>query len=185
MPTMVRIHISNSEATAAGDKVEEEEFSVPRGLICAHSAYFDTVFRKQYAESDTGRSVIDDVRPWAFRVFVGWLYFQRICYVGDRVEPIAFKGPAATGHMVEQSGLEVSSMEMSADNTELSTADLTTLDETRTDSRNLQGIRSTRRRHQLESNSSRVRRNDDDPMTWDWQDLFELYVLGEKVSFTE
>lgn len=55
--------VSNSSVVAEGEEAEHEDFQVPRGLICAYSAYFDAVFRKLFAESSTGQSVIDDVQP--------------------------------------------------------------------------------------------------------------------------
>ncbi|KAK4500148.1 hypothetical protein PRZ48_008334 [Zasmidium cellare] len=182
---MVTIHISNSSVLEDGEELEEEEFQVPRGLICAYSAYFDSVFRKTFAESNTGRSVIDDVRPWAFRVYVGWLYFQQISYISGRTEPRDFR---KSSHAVEPSydaSLGDTTSRVAAD-AELqcpaTDTDPAALAQNAPSDPQEQVTDSSHKQCAMEDRAKYDTSNDQDPLTWDWQDLFELYVLGEKVE---
>ncbi|KXT18290.1 hypothetical protein AC579_2868 [Pseudocercospora musae] len=52
-------------------------------LICAHSKYFDSLFRKQFAESKSRCSQPPDMEPWVFRCFLSWLYTGVIYYGFD------------------------------------------------------------------------------------------------------
>ncbi|KAF2166413.1 hypothetical protein M409DRAFT_23053 [Zasmidium cellare ATCC 36951] len=181
-PTMVTVEISNSSMVEDGAEVEEEQFQVPRGLICAYSAYFDSVFRKQFVESDTGRSVVDDVRPWAFRVFIGWLYFQRISYIGDRTEPKTFRAASHTIDLSHDTTLNENSSSFGTDlDWEHSNATETSAFAPNTSTSHHKEVTGPRHRPCLRDKCDICEMIDDqDPLTWNWQDLFELYVFGEK-----
>lgn len=87
-PTMVRITAWDEDSDLEGK--HKESFLVPRALICARSAYFDKAFTKDFREAYRGDTELSDVRPWVFRTFGGWLYFQTIYYDPDRTEPRVF-----------------------------------------------------------------------------------------------
>ena len=61
-----------------------EQFRLPRELICSRSSYFRGLLE------GGSQAQLCDVRPWVFRVFVGWLYRETIYYDRERVEPTKF-----------------------------------------------------------------------------------------------
>ena len=87
-PTMVTIIVSEDAVQESGETAAPaEEFNLPRALICSHSQYFESAFRRQWEESKSRRLTIDDLSPQIFRIFVAWLFYQEIFYDGERVEP--------------------------------------------------------------------------------------------------
>ncbi|KAK4896653.1 hypothetical protein LTR27_005573 [Elasticomyces elasticus] len=81
-PEMVSIFVyeeedEEDEETSAKDR-ELIEYQVPRGLIRASSEYFDKAFGDQFEEGQSGRIVLDEVQPWVFECFIGWLYTQKV-----------------------------------------------------------------------------------------------------------
>lgn len=57
-------------------------FTVPRALLCAKSEYFGRMFdaNGSFKEAITKECTVTDVRPWVFRVFVGWLYTGSVAF---------------------------------------------------------------------------------------------------------
>ena len=85
---MVTIVVSEVAVQEDGETAAPaEEFNLPRALICSHSQYFESAFRRQWEESKSRRLTIDDLSPQIFRIFVAWLFYQEIFYDGERVEP--------------------------------------------------------------------------------------------------
>ncbi|KAK4951488.1 hypothetical protein LTR10_010464 [Elasticomyces elasticus] len=42
------------------------------------SEYFDKAFDDTFVEGKTGKIVLDDVKPWVFECFIGWMYTQKV-----------------------------------------------------------------------------------------------------------
>ena len=83
-PTMVRIIVAHNveDGVNVATNSAPERFKLPRELICSRSPYFVSLF-----EGGT-QARLYDVRPWVFKVFVGWLYRETICYDQGRLEPV-------------------------------------------------------------------------------------------------
>lgn len=82
-PTIVRINVSykgDHSFTSETDS-NPERFKLPRELICASSIHFENLFSREC------RAQLHDVRPWVFKVFMGWLYCETVYYDNERVEP--------------------------------------------------------------------------------------------------
>lgn len=50
------------------------------------------MFKGKFVESKSLRVELNDVEPWVFKGFVGWLYTQRVYYDRGRVEPVQADG---------------------------------------------------------------------------------------------
>ena len=78
----VATDVNNSELfapTIVTIKVGNQDFQIPRPLICSHSVYFEKAFKGRFQEGKNGVVTLsDDADPEEFGVFVGWLYTQRI-----------------------------------------------------------------------------------------------------------
>ncbi|KAK3625183.1 hypothetical protein LTR56_020539 [Elasticomyces elasticus] len=68
-PTLVSVHLGSKD---------KQGYQVPRGLICGMSDYFEKAFDPRFVEGQTGKIVLDDVKPWVFECFIGWLYTQKV-----------------------------------------------------------------------------------------------------------
>ncbi|EME84003.1 uncharacterized protein MYCFIDRAFT_195182 [Pseudocercospora fijiensis CIRAD86] len=77
---------SREESGTTPESLESYANGILR-LICAYSKYFDSLFRKQFAESKSLHSQLSDVEPWVFRCFLGWLYTGAIYYDFDAAAP--------------------------------------------------------------------------------------------------
>ncbi|KAK5746359.1 hypothetical protein LTR17_000739 [Elasticomyces elasticus] len=81
-PTLVSIfvceHDEDDEDDGDDGDDEQQEFQVPRGLICASSEYFDKAFGETFEEGKTGKITLPDANFWVFECFVGWLYTQQV-----------------------------------------------------------------------------------------------------------
>lgn len=88
-PAMITIDVYDKPGDPEAQ--QKARFVVPRGLLTAHSVYFQkAVARWPWQEAEKGQVCFDEVQPWVFQVFVGWLYFQRIYHDPDWVEPTKF-----------------------------------------------------------------------------------------------
>lgn len=163
---MVTIHVSDSAIIETGQEPQVEEFIVQRALITSHSKYFESAFRKEWSGGQFKTLEIDDVGPWVFRVFMGWLFYQEIFYDDQRAEPEPLAGDEQQGGLGQSSGELTSGIpahlarpnRISCDqqvSTEPQAPEVCGTDE-----------------------------DDHDPLTWSWTALFELYVFAEKVSLT-
>ncbi|KAK5725002.1 hypothetical protein LTR17_013388 [Elasticomyces elasticus] len=84
-PDMVSIFVyeevneeDEEESGESGEGRELIEYQVPCGLIRASSEYFDKAFGDSFEEGKSGRIVLDQVQPWVFECFIGWLYTQKV-----------------------------------------------------------------------------------------------------------
>lgn len=93
-PTLVTIVTSDDDEDGDSDWVQT--FNVPLDLISARSPYFKSMFEGGFAESESGKVRLNDVSPWVFRVFVGWLYYQQIFYEPERKRRRIFSRPDPT-----------------------------------------------------------------------------------------
>ena len=66
---------------------EPVKFTLPRGLLCGRSSYFDRAFRSGFVEADNGSIELTGVDPTIFRCFVSWMYTQRIYYDPGDLDP--------------------------------------------------------------------------------------------------
>lgn len=74
-PEIVSITVSNKAQLLDPSKMT---FTIPKGLICSRSEYFQRVFGGDFIEGKAGVLELDDVTPRTFRCFIGWLYCHRI-----------------------------------------------------------------------------------------------------------
>ncbi|KAK5688820.1 hypothetical protein LTS10_000798 [Elasticomyces elasticus] len=96
-PELVSIFIRVDTGRKKGRKAVEEdvEYQVPRGLIRGMSEYFDKAFDDTFVEGKTGKIVLDDVKPWVFECFIGWMYTQKVFWEHE-------DGPTEQGNVKHQ-----------------------------------------------------------------------------------
>lgn len=58
--------------------VETAPFHVHYKMITHHSPYFRSAFDGSFKEAHNKSIKLDDVDPWMFKIFMGWLYTQEI-----------------------------------------------------------------------------------------------------------
>lgn len=61
-----------------GSEGEEEEFRLPRQLLCHASAYFQAALNGPFLEGRLQKIVLEDEDPAVFRTFATWLYQGRL-----------------------------------------------------------------------------------------------------------
>jgi hypothetical protein len=183
-PTMVTIVVSQAAVSVSHLPVPTEEFTIPRGLICHHSRYFEGAFQQQWSESEARRLELDDVSPRVFRVFVTWLYFQKVFREethmesatevvrrdnADSHDETTLPGIALVASRSHQQDDPEHGISTGSDEPQYTVFDDGILD----DDGEILPFR--------EANHTGADVDADDPMTWMWIDLFELYVFAEKV----
>lgn len=84
-PEMVQVTVSPQ----AGSTVKRS-FTIPKALICSRSEYFEKMFQGVFAETRNGLAKLNDVAPWVFRCFVGWLHTHRIFHEPGQVDAVGF-----------------------------------------------------------------------------------------------
>lgn len=57
---------------------EEKVFKVHKHILCAHSPFFDTAFKKDWAESRTGSMPLADDDAEIFELYQQWLYRNKV-----------------------------------------------------------------------------------------------------------
>jgi hypothetical protein len=57
---------------------EKETFLVPRELVCRSSPVLNKAFNSETKEGQTQIYEIEDTTPEAFRIFIQWLYIQKV-----------------------------------------------------------------------------------------------------------
>jgi len=176
-------------------KVDTEliPFEVPKALICGHSAYFEKAFGERFKEGQEKVLELVDVRHQPFGVFVGWLYTQRIYWDGpvdgapvdEKAESVresvggsvgdeeaqsarervggASNPPSAEGDARETDEGTEQKLEKNEQSLSVSDAD----DEQTQDK-------------ELDKDHLPDEDNPDDPVTWTWDQLLELYVFADK-----
>ena len=183
-PTMVTIVVSQAAVSDSHVPVPTEEFAIPRGLICHHSKYFESAFERQWIESDARRLELDDVSPRVFRVFVTWLYFQKIFREETRMESaiVVIRRDNADSHdeTTPLGTALVASRSRQQDDPEhgISTGSdepqYTVFDDGIHDSDG--EILPFREANHTDDDVDAA-----DPNTWTWIDMFELYIFTQKV----
>ncbi|KAM3420618.1 hypothetical protein BST61_g3879 [Cercospora zeina] len=186
-PTMVTIVVSEAGVLGNNEEAPSEEFILQRGLICSRSKYFESAFHEQWSESQSKRVQIDDVSPKIFRIFVAWLFYQEIFYDEDRVEP-----DATAPNTSNQSNTSTSDQLSTGTTHGVCPEDCTASASssyraacvsanTSLEVRDRTGDMQAAKRSSQPSTLSHIDPYDpQDPLTWPWTDLFELYVFAEK-----
>lgn len=123
---------------------------VPKALLCSQSEYFDKLFQSGLSESKTGEVELNDVSRWILACFVRWLYHQRVYGV--------------------EFGSE--STEETADGAQPDTPRITGLEDT--------DQSPTEATDELASLTAEDELDPNDPVTWPYLTLFELYVFADK-----
>lgn len=210
-PTMIKIRVYN--AAQDPDGTTKEVFVVPRGLICLRSEYFDKMFKGGFVESKSLRVELDDVEPWVFKCFVGWLYTQRVYYDPDRVEPVepvkpdGGDGVPEDEEMTEDEAVTEGTAETSPEDEEYEGEDeggKTNTEVTRQapTEKNIQssvlsnrpvGISAanasgTETEPKSDGEFHETAPHEDDhqkPITWAWGVLFDLFIFADKYSSHE
>jgi len=73
-----------------------QTFTIPLALLTVHSNYFRSAFDSELAASQRGCIRLSHTSPWAFRVFAGWLYHQRVFYDPECTDARRFSMPRST-----------------------------------------------------------------------------------------
>ena len=185
-----------------------ETFTLPRQLICSKSSYFKSLFEGGFQETYSGRTQLCDMRPWVFRVFVGWLYYQSIYCDGKRVEPTRFDRT----RKIDRSRLDVPENDEGSNGGEEGKANIAIYNSKfpslgcgNPSESNLHHARSMtstppavthasihhslrRTESEREDEQSSLARDEcvfQDPVTWPYSWLFELYVFADKYPSRE
>ncbi|KAF2160302.1 hypothetical protein M409DRAFT_60007 [Zasmidium cellare ATCC 36951] len=85
-PTMVTITVNNEDAKMSSPW-QERDFTVPRELICRYSDYFRGAFEGGFAETAEKATMITDVSPEIFEIFMYFLYHNEVAGADDEEEP--------------------------------------------------------------------------------------------------
>ncbi|THV75312.1 hypothetical protein D6D28_01911 [Aureobasidium pullulans] len=63
---------------------EKEKFVVHRALLCSKSVYFNKALFGSFKESETGIVKLEDVSSVLFRIFVTWIYEDKVRYTAAK-----------------------------------------------------------------------------------------------------
>lgn len=63
---------------------EKEKFVVHRALLCSKSVYFNKALFGPFKESETGIVKLEDVSSVLFRIFVTWIYEDKVRYTAAK-----------------------------------------------------------------------------------------------------
>lgn len=159
---------------------------MPRGLICSHSVYFQKAFSERFKEGQEKTIALSDVKPWIFECFIGWLYTQAIFYSGNlRSEPeVNDDEDAATAtdtnhHHARESGRNTPrEMRDPTDGTMMSDAPASAVGQ-ECDGQPV-GEREDDQDDGDSDSEGEDEDYDDDPVTWYYSDLFDLYIFADK-----
>ncbi|KAK5127595.1 hypothetical protein LTR85_006935 [Meristemomyces frigidus] len=177
------------------------EYTIPRALICGHSAYFDGAFSERFKEGQEKVLALPDVAQGPFEVFVDWLYTQRVYWDGrDReMYPKPTESGDADGKVgkdKEKYGPSNSARRDGGDGRVApAKADSKKTSETSAEraARNTDGADTAlegkveaqpKARNELRDQASSEDHDHSneggDAVTWPWHDLFELFIFANK-----
>lgn len=202
-PELVEITVSDKSRPDPPQRT----FRIPKGLLYNRSEYFGKLLNGSFLESRTRTVELQDVNPRTFRCFVGWLYCQRI-FLDDlqsSQDTSSMTGPqsnceesTAASTVIGQPGTEVHDNESKKefmDDTVQSAADFSpsNIQSNEKPSSKLQTrgegyintdnkLSSSRSSISHGTNPGKACPDLDDPITWPWQWLFELYIFADKYS---
>lgn len=206
-PTMVEITVSNSETRPD----VKEKFTIPRGLICQSSKYFEKLFKGSFVEGQKGSVELSDVEPWVFRCFTGWLYSGRVFVEPSEAldakssamsgtEEVCSKSDAAattndTDHSAVRSTEVAQNSEQEAEDgsksstgapASVSVFGSSQMKENTTEARDDVPTFSQTRLSLRSKGPEHLADEDlDDPATWHWYHLFSLYIFSDKYDVPE
>lgn len=146
----------------------ERMFTIPRGLISGMSEYFEKAFNGQYEEGKTGFIALPDVELWIFECFVGWLYTKEL--FSDPLAADTAKEPAIIDRRRPLSPILEHAL----------TATTVVSEDASTSTDNVSSGKETTTEQASHTWKLPDEQDDNNPVTWTWQNLFDLYIFADK-----
>lgn len=173
---------------------EKEHFVVHQSFLCVKSPYFDKALSGSFQEATTRFIRLPEISPILFRIFVAWLYHGSLSYLPlpGRTIDEDFKSLEVTEENLEQSFVPEhkvqddasdteSDRDDSADNTVRTSSDAVVVDDSGSDT-------ASATESVEEPASSAIEHLhclEDDPTSWSYHVLIQLYVLADYFQIRE
>jgi hypothetical protein len=61
-----------------GKEEKTTKFMINKEVVCFHSKVLDAAFNSNFIEGQTLENYLDDTSPGAFKLFMQWLYSQKL-----------------------------------------------------------------------------------------------------------
>jgi hypothetical protein len=173
---------------------EKEHFVVHQSFLCAKSPYFDKALSGSFQEAITRSVRLPEVSPVLFRIFVAWLYYGNLSYLPPigKTARKDFDSLEITEEIVEQSLIPQRQVQDSVSN---EVCDSDDSDDEGTETLpdpvvNIESVDSTASTpgtvgSPASASTDEVDCLEDDPTTWPFDVLVQLYLLADYLQSRE